>query len=1555
MSSFPYTARSIKKYRSPHAQDLSFPKGAVIRVLSLAPKAEVDEDDDDEDEDQWLIGELADGSAKGSFPGTCVVAAPEEDAAASQSVAATSISNESAEPAAVEASDSTAEPSIAQAQTAEAPSIQEAATTAGEELSVQDVPTSAAPQSATIDAAQPDSETLGLKEPTHTPAPLSLDTNAAVAGPTSPTPATVTTSAASTPKAAPSAPTSPAKAGPPPPKPKPSGLAARIAAFNQPAAGTAAPPPLPRGGKPPGSSTGGWKRPQPKEGEKPVLPGAPPAVSAKPVNASISRSTPDTSHETAQATTAEGSETAVEEGKNQGTGFSAADAASSIKLSLKERMAALQRGGEGEATGASPSSPSSAKSPPPLAAKPGRLTADRRAAAMVGMGVGGVAAKSSESLLSPTGDNAPADGQTAASAEPLREAMDTEGAEQAPNLESEDGAPKEQPTIAIQSEEDGGDAPSEISPEEEEAQRRAAIAQRLARLGGQRVGGQGPPMFGAPRPPPAKKTSTSSTDSTPVPAAPVDPQPTTLEAEPTTTEQEEEKPKTLDVPRRAAPPRKKRSAASPLPSEAESNVLSPTSTDLSPSTTTNLTGADDASIVARAGSPEPIVPSEEEALASKDVAMEEPLASSSATLPSAPGASTPPPPGLPDEDPSEGPDLVSGPPPPEQVADPGSTAEHIKSVERTAPIEEAGIQAEREEEEKQTAPVVQEDDMEDVALKLQAARLEAFLAGSQDSASKRYGDSLDVDEDDESSAIPSPLARQLGLAPTQESEGGAGQGSGAFGDEPSAIEADQRRMGEELNEARGATPAPVETEDGGLTSVPSRPGSTRPPIPLGNRPGSRASIGPPARHAPTPPVPTSALEERRSSIISVGRPPIPRSPPPRAPSTSIEETLMGDRSSRKNEEDDAKDAAGAAPPAAGPALAVPLPRRAMPVDEEEEEQDMEDGPSDVRSDESAALPAASAESEDQPAQDVESEESSVLSPEQEEAARRAAIAKRMAALGGHRMGALPPIMGAPMPARRKATEPVPEPQPAEEEEAATAPVPARRAGPPRGGMAIPGMTRPIEPAEAESDGAATREVEDEQQEDLDVDADNSMTVDEATLPRVSSPPPMPASPPPVPSGVNRASFIQGHKPMSPPPPPPGGAGRGSIDEGLARRGSTNRPPIPGAAPPPPPPKAVSRGESQYDQQPSIESSLASYEDYDQQQEDDEYDDEEAYAQQSSPPALPSSPPPRAPSAAPLSSPPPPPTSSAAAYEPQMARSGSISTQGAPARAPPGTRTSVSGPVGGKSSARDLDLAPHTRWWRGSGELDPMRLPPSISSRPDAIYFVENAQAAQAGEHHAVVRVLFEDFSVTLVNVVWFDEDEDETETRLEQEHSFPPKKPQVDEMKAWSSTLGVDLAQRALMLLQSGGGGKGAPSSPYPHSLALVSHLIRSSRSPCLPPVGFAFGPTVLSQVGQTVLDKAAGDEAPRAGDVLLLQGPADFKGKKGLGSSYHVAYGGAQQPLFAIVVEVEKGKKGGLKIRAVTQQTASVEEVTLKLEDLKSGVLKVMRVTRRGEWVHDW
>jgi hypothetical protein len=58
----------------------------------------------------------------------------------------------------------------------------------------------------------------------------------------------------------------------------------------------------------------------------------------------------------------------------------------------------------------------------------------------------------------------------------------------------------------------------EADPEEEERQRRAAIAARMARLGGARVG-MGPPVFGKkPAPPPKKPSMDGKTEAEPAPA-----------------------------------------------------------------------------------------------------------------------------------------------------------------------------------------------------------------------------------------------------------------------------------------------------------------------------------------------------------------------------------------------------------------------------------------------------------------------------------------------------------------------------------------------------------------------------------------------------------------------------------------------------------------------------------------------------------------------------------------------------------------------------------------------------------------------------------------------------------------------------------------------------------------------------------------------------------------------------------------------------------------------------------------------------------------------------
>jgi hypothetical protein len=144
-----------------------------------------------------------------------------------------------------------------------------------------------------------------------------------------------------------------------------------------------------------------------------------------------------------------------------GSGMSASDAKESIgKLSLKERMAALQgQGAFGQPSPPAPPKPSGDKpkwKPPPKVVSPPEDNEGDL-----------VASTSPESVKPP----------------PVRSSTDE--ALPSPAIEGEGKAEEDEEEAAT------GDP----DPEEEERQRRAAIAARMARLGGARVG-MAPPVFG---------------------------------------------------------------------------------------------------------------------------------------------------------------------------------------------------------------------------------------------------------------------------------------------------------------------------------------------------------------------------------------------------------------------------------------------------------------------------------------------------------------------------------------------------------------------------------------------------------------------------------------------------------------------------------------------------------------------------------------------------------------------------------------------------------------------------------------------------------------------------------------------------------------------------------------------------------------------------------------------------------------------------------------------------------------------------------------------------
>lgn len=166
---------------------------------------------------------------------------------------------------------------------------------------------------------------------------------------------------------------------------------------------------------------------------------------------------------------------ADEHADKKGAGMSAADAKESIRGgggSLKERMAALQGLSSfgGGAPAAPPPRPAGDKpkwKPPPIVSPP----ADEPDA-------------HNNDEAEPAGERQP----TSPPAD-VTQATEGEAATQ-PAADDEEGEAKEP------------------DPEDEERQRRAAIAARMARLGGARVGMGGPPVFGRKPDVPPKKIST---------------------------------------------------------------------------------------------------------------------------------------------------------------------------------------------------------------------------------------------------------------------------------------------------------------------------------------------------------------------------------------------------------------------------------------------------------------------------------------------------------------------------------------------------------------------------------------------------------------------------------------------------------------------------------------------------------------------------------------------------------------------------------------------------------------------------------------------------------------------------------------------------------------------------------------------------------------------------------------------------------------------------------------------------------------------------------------
>lgn len=238
-------------------------------------------------------------------------------------------------------------------------------------------------------------------------------------------------------------------------KPKPMSLKERIAALNQQQASQSAAPPPPRAPAKPANWAWKQKLAEGATNPPPATPSTPPATAITPASSV---------HEV------------DERASDHKAGMSANDAAEAIKgLSLKERMAALKGQGFGAPATDPPSRPAGEK--PKVWKRPTVPPSDEAA---------DVSTTAFNPPLFMPGQNpvrAPSSDDTAPRA--LTPGVEEEAGE-SPSIEGapEDAQPEEQPG-------------EEVDEEEQERQRRAALAARMAKLGGARVG-MGAQVFGRP-------------------------------------------------------------------------------------------------------------------------------------------------------------------------------------------------------------------------------------------------------------------------------------------------------------------------------------------------------------------------------------------------------------------------------------------------------------------------------------------------------------------------------------------------------------------------------------------------------------------------------------------------------------------------------------------------------------------------------------------------------------------------------------------------------------------------------------------------------------------------------------------------------------------------------------------------------------------------------------------------------------------------------------------------------------------------------------------------
>ncbi|KAI6247646.1 hypothetical protein HI914_03924 [Erysiphe necator] len=246
-------------------------------------------------------------------------------------------------------------------------------------------------------------------------------------------------------------------------------------------------------------------------------------------------------------------------------------------------------------------------------------------------------------------------------------------------------------------------------------------------------------------------------------------------------------------------------------------------------------------------------------------------------------------------------------------------------------------------------------------------------------------------------------------------------------------------------------------------------------------------------------------------------------------------------------------------------------------------------------------------------------------------------------------------------------------------------------------------------------------------------------------------------------------------------------------------------------------------------------------------------------------------------------------------------------------------------------AKDIDLAPMSYWW-----TQPSGIPPVLQGRQDIL--LESVESSSTfGVKDMVLKelyILFKDYSQTIVFAEF--DPLNPADVKLEQKHEQPPR-PHQDQLEQAHEQIGQSVFERVTARKETIVG-DGKPQD-------LIKELLSPFKD-ALPPIGKrVYGALVYCNIANACTHQ---NDEIRPGDIITLRN-AKFQGKHGaLGAKYTMEVG---KPHHVGVVSEWDGTKKKIRAWEQGRESKKVKLESFKLDDLKSGEVKVWRVMPRS-WV---